>query len=281
MAIWHENKQTQLETTESLLFLSFKFMISADVSTAGYRDSEVGAYVSVVSSAKPSFEYFQNLHCFNRLTVVFFSALCRWFTYMSWHIVTWHHTIFNVFSNVVPFGHFDKMYVCGCSFGWKAIKWKNNLMICISLDMASIPNCIDSLIHSSSQWHYHTQTHTHITLTGTLPPPDILLAQTRPPTLSPQSKTNLHPLPLSVSLLQDYCALLFRHPHITQNKWVPYFPLSPPTSPPPPSFLLFSLALFLSFALCRWKAGIEPAVAFQNLRPRLQCVWLFNTAGSH
>lgn len=79
--------------------------------------------------------------------------------------------------------------------------------------------------------------------------------------------------------LHDYCALLFRHPHITQNKWVPYFPLSPP--PPPPPFSYFLSLSFSPSLGCRWKAGIEPAVAFQNLRPRLQCVWLFNTAGSH
>lgn len=83
--------------------------------------------------------------------------------------------------------------------------------------------------------------HTHKTLTGTLPPPDILFAPP-PLTSSPTAQWPPHPHPFPLFLLQDYCALLFRHPHITQNKWVPYFPLSLPPTPP------FSYFLSLSFS---------------------------------
>lgn len=81
------------------------------------------------------------------------------------------------------------------------------------------------------------------------------------------------------------------HPSLFFHSIVPSFSVwlvspitnKPCISPPPHSFIpiSLSLSLFPFFARCWWKAGIEPAVAFQNLRPRLQCVWLFNTAGSH
>lgn len=121
-------------------------------------------------------------------------------------------------------------------------------------------------------------------LTGTLPPPDISQAETRLTPASPPPHPHSLPTCPHPILSSYYCALLFSHPHITHNKWVPYLILSPPLSLSPsflPISLSLTLSLFSSFTRCRWKAGIEPAVAFQNLRPRLQCVWLFNTAGSH
>lgn len=81
--------------------------------------------------------------------------------------------------------------------------------------------------------------------TGTLPPPDIPQAQTRLSLhLFPRS-TDL-PSPHSVLPFKDYCALLFSHPHITHNKWAPYFLLSPPLLPPLSFIFFLSLTRSLS-----------------------------------
>lgn len=113
--------------------------------------------------------------------------------------------------------------------------------------MASVQNYTDSL-KTHSELILHTLTtnwwlvrglpqgsDTKQPMTGILSPPDIPLAQTR---LSPPLFPHSPPTP-PVLPFHDYCALLFRHPHITQNKWVLYFPLSPPPPPPPPPFSHF------------------------------------------
>lgn len=66
VTIWHGNKQTQLETT-SLFFLSFKITVLTDPSTAGSRNGEVGAYFTIISFDKYSFEHHDITPCWLHL----------------------------------------------------------------------------------------------------------------------------------------------------------------------------------------------------------------------
>lgn len=114
-------------------------------------------------------------------------------------------------------------------------------------------------------------------LTGTLPPPDIPTSLNTPPypTPLPHSPPTwpCPPWPFHfTTIVPSFSGILISTK--TNESRISLSPLLPPP-------FSYFLPLFLSVSWCRWKAGIEPAVAFQNLRPRLQCVWLFNTAGSH
>lgn len=230
---------------------------------------------------------------------VFFSAFCCGSTHMFCCTVRRHHMVSIVFLNQVTFfGQFR-----GCLwFKWgkcslknknkkkkveKAKKWSAFVRrLYPELLWFTWHEFTPHRIHISIEWiqdrgvPQSSDTHCYFTPSWYTTSSDTPVVPS-PSALGPQST---HP-----SLHPSFCAFTSRTIHFIKNIRVLDFPglFSPLFSPPllsssvlssPP---LFPLSLILPFPLFRWKAGIEPAVAFQNLRPRLQCVWLFNTAGSH
>lgn len=257
------------KVTFGTICLSCQFIIST-FGASGFGYSEVESHC-----------------CFGFTPVInwcLFLCLCCGFTHMFCCMARWHHMGFIVFLNQIFFFFATSEGVTGLNgesvqkksgekgkkisaFAWRLSR--TSLIHSAHLILFTL-----ALSESRTEVSHRALTHTPCYFT----PFWYVRSSDRPVVPSPLSPQSNHPSgqpPFCAFTLRPLCSLFWASSYHQK----PQGPLlsSPLLSSPP----LFSLSLILPFPLFRWKAGIEPAVAFQNLRPRLQCVWLFNTAGSH